>query len=135
MIYPTHYVCHCIASQNQAVMALQNRVQTASQITNAIRLNFKRTLFCCKCFDKKHLAGECPYIRTILQPGQIPADTSVIPANILLLPATNPMLSQIVTTETPISTELWFILMEKLNKANQNYNLVKEAVKKSVNQH
>ena len=55
-----------------------------------------------------------------------------VEANVALLPATNPTSSQPITTETPTQSELWHVLIEQLNRANQDNKLLKTAVKKTV---
>ena len=44
-----------------------------------------------------------------------------------LFPATNPTLFQTLTSETPITLEIGWTLMEQLNKVNQDNKLLKKA--------
>ena len=51
-----------------------------------------------------------------------------------LFPASNPMLSQTITAETPTTSEIWQTLIEQLKKANQDDNLLKRHIKKKAEQ-
>ena len=100
------------------------------QDMNAPILNWKVNLTCYKCGEKRHLTSECPHTgnSAIAQRQQIPvANTQQVSyTGPSLFPATNPTLSQTITAETPITAEIWQILMEQLNKANQENNLLKK---------
>ena len=51
-----------------------------------------------------------------------------------LLPATNPVLPQLITTEAPFSPELWQTLWTNWNNANDENKLLKKDIKKTVRQ-
>ena len=44
-----------------------------------------------------------------------------------LFPATNPILSKATAAETPITSKIWQTLVEQLNKANKDNELLKKA--------
>ena len=85
---------------------------------------------------KGHLAWECPHTGSsaIAQRQQTPI-VNTQQANYpgpTLFPDTNLNLSQTITAEAPITSEIWQILMEQLNKENQdNKPLKKRHIKES----
>ena len=90
------------------------------------------------CGDKGHLARECPYTGNAVvsppQATQSPTASLTNPTRITLVLATNHTLSQTITVITPISAEFWQILMDELNKTNQDNKLLKKVVKKKIQQ-
>ena len=53
-------------------------------------------------------------------------------AESMLFPVVNYTLSQTITAETPISTQVWQNVMNQLNKVSQDNKLLKKADKKKV---
>ena len=49
-------------------------------------------------------------------------------------PFTNPTLSQTITAETSVTTEVWHTIMKQLNNVNQDNKLLKKAYKKKIQQ-
>ena len=68
------------------------------------------------------------------QPAQCPFNAPSSQVHITLSTTSNPTLSQAITAEKSISSELWQILMEQLNTANEDNILLKTMVNKTVKQ-
>ena len=58
------------------------------------------------------------------QPEQPPNNASTKKAGVALLSTANTIVSERIIMETPISSELWKVLMELLNKTNQDNKLL-----------
>ena len=109
------------------VMAIQGQgIQTGNQNAkgNVARLNWKVNLACYKCGKKRNLARECPYTGNAAgsqpQSSQTVNPSQTKPSGSNLLVALNPSLSQTIAAEIPISTELRWIFMSQINKAQQD---------------
>ena len=109
-----------LAVQGQSSLHGNDPDSNQRQDMNGARLNWKANITCYKCGDKGHLAQECPHIGSsaIAQRKQT-AKVYIQQANYTgsnLFPATESTFSQIITSETSITSEILLTLMEQLNR-------------------